>query len=94
MRDSPATGGRSWVQTAGPSASSAVLQAVTAERPYRYGRPCLGGDCGCKLRGAGLAMYRALLHRDSLFFKCVWRLCLWALQFASTGSGGGRQVPT
>ncbi|KAI4821277.1 hypothetical protein KUCAC02_029215, partial [Chaenocephalus aceratus] len=35
--------------TAGPSASSAVLQAVTAalaERPSRYGRPCLGGDCG------------------------------------------------
>ncbi|KAJ4938900.1 hypothetical protein JOQ06_028366, partial [Pogonophryne albipinna] len=48
--------------TAGPSASSTVLQAVTAalaERPSRYGRPCLGGDCGCnlKLRGAGLARF-------------------------------------
>ncbi|KAJ4929883.1 hypothetical protein JOQ06_018903, partial [Pogonophryne albipinna] len=66
--------------TAGPSASSAVLQAVTAalaERPSRYGRPCLGGDCGCnlKLRGAGLAMYRALLHRDSLF----WRGNSWSV---------------
>ncbi|KAF3833163.1 hypothetical protein F7725_026828, partial [Dissostichus mawsoni] len=79
-RDSPATGGRSWVQTVGPSASSAVLQAVTAElaeRPSHYGRPCLGGDCGCnlKLRGAGLAMYRALLHRDSLF----WRGNSWSV---------------
>ncbi|KAJ4936913.1 hypothetical protein JOQ06_001498 [Pogonophryne albipinna] len=66
--------------TAGPSASSAVLQAVTAalaERPSRYGRPCLGGDCGCNLnlRGAGLAMYRALLHRDSLF----WRGNSWSV---------------
>ncbi|KAJ4941840.1 hypothetical protein JOQ06_011714, partial [Pogonophryne albipinna] len=66
--------------TAGPSASSTVLQAVTAalaERPSRYGRPCLGGDCGCnlKLRGAGLAMYRALLHRDSLF----WRGNSWSV---------------
>ncbi|KAK5906447.1 hypothetical protein CgunFtcFv8_002313 [Champsocephalus gunnari] len=73
-RDSPTRGGRSWVQTAGPSASSAVLQAVTAalaERPSRYGRLCLGGDCGCnlKLREAGLAIYRALLHRDSLFWQ-------------------------
>ncbi|KAK1903821.1 putative sugar phosphate/phosphate translocator, partial [Dissostichus eleginoides] len=61
-KDSPTTGGRSWVQTAGPSADSAVLQAVTAElaeRPSHYGRPCLGGDCGCnlKLRGAGLAIF-------------------------------------
>lgn len=73
-RDSHTRGGRSWVQTAGPSASSAALQAVTAalaERPSRYGRPCLGGDCGCnlKLREAGLAIYRALLHRDSLFWQ-------------------------
>ncbi|KAF3842735.1 hypothetical protein F7725_001584 [Dissostichus mawsoni] len=48
--------------TVGPSASSAVLQGVTAElaeRPSHYGRPCLGGDCGCnlKLRGAGLAIF-------------------------------------
>ncbi|KAI4811147.1 hypothetical protein KUCAC02_014065, partial [Chaenocephalus aceratus] len=66
--------------TAGPYASSAVLQAVTAalaERPSRYGRPCLGGDCGCnlKLREAGLAIYRALLHRDSLF----WRGNSWSV---------------
>ncbi|KAI4804015.1 hypothetical protein KUCAC02_025660, partial [Chaenocephalus aceratus] len=77
-RDSLARGGRSWVQTAGPSASSAVLQAVTAalaERPSRYGRPCLAGDCGCKLREAGLAIYRALLHRDSLF----WRGNSWSV---------------
>ncbi|KAI9517868.1 hypothetical protein NQZ68_001037 [Dissostichus eleginoides] len=36
----------------------------------------------------------ALLAGKQLECKCVWRLCLWALQFAATGSGGGRQVPT
>ncbi|KAI4799923.1 hypothetical protein KUCAC02_016461 [Chaenocephalus aceratus] len=37
----------------GPSSSSAVLQALAAEfekGPSRYGRPCLGGDCGCNIK--------------------------------------------
>ncbi|KAJ4945561.1 hypothetical protein JOQ06_023242 [Pogonophryne albipinna] len=83
--------------------------------PSRYGRPCLGGDCGSfPLRAAvpgwrlrvqaprswlghvpGITSPRlALLAGKQLECKCFWRLCLWALQFTATGSGGGRQIPT